>query len=449
MINMNKVIYIHPQTPMMEPLTIPLSIPALIKRISDKLNIEVRGYAHYEVNRKIINNAVVAIIDIHWFFSLKGAIELVNKIKEYNSNLIIIAGGITATLYAKKLTSEYNIDYIIRGDAEIPLPLLVEAIIFKKEVISIPNIVDKYGLETEWNYVLDAKDINENNYLDIDFFPTYKKRIKFLHYHNKVWAQQIYPYILPFRGCPNNCDICGGGNNEQYKLFRRRSQLRDSQKLVEDLDFINENKDYHFATFIWDFLCMEPVEYGFKVLNKYRDLAISYFFSSTPSMSQLQRLINSFNGGLLNFCIDKKHVTSYDIVNVDLLISLINEAKLNKKFISILNYSKIYAINDVEYYNAVNKVRKSTGVILLDTSFWWDEFPMPDNNGNGDNDKFTYFLNFNYKEKYGKQKYQYIRIILNIILDILLPIKISIIIKKSFFKIDGNMKFKTIKHKQD
>jgi radical SAM superfamily enzyme YgiQ (UPF0313 family) len=211
MLSFYEVIYIHPQTPMFEPLTIPLSLPALIKR----LPVKIKGYHYNEVSDEIIINSKIVIIDIHWFLSLKGAIELASRIKSINSKTIIIAGGITASIYSKWLAEKGGFDYIIKGDAEIPLPMLVSEILLNNIPSSVPNLVGKNGFKTLQSYFLTSEDLNNNEFYDIEFFPALKNRVTHLHNINKGWPPQLFPYLIPFRGCPINCEVCLGGEEEQ------------------------------------------------------------------------------------------------------------------------------------------------------------------------------------------------------------------------------------------
>ena len=95
----------------------PVSLPALMNR----LEVPVKGRFQYELTEKEIRSAKFVLMDIHWYTSMAYGIFLSRKIRRINPEAIIISGGITATLFARQILRDSEIDYIIRGDAEIPV----------------------------------------------------------------------------------------------------------------------------------------------------------------------------------------------------------------------------------------------------------------------------------------------------------------------------------------
>lgn len=439
MTNFFEVIYIHPQTPMFEPLTIPLSLPALIKR----LDVKVKGYHYNEVSDEIIKNSKIVIVDIHWFLSLKGAIELASRIKLVNQKAILIAGGVTATIYSKWLVEKGGFDYIIKGDAEVPLTLLVNEILLNNIPTSVPNLVGKNGFSTKQSYFLTSEDLNNNEFYDIDFFPTLQKRVSHLHNINKGWPPQLFPYLIPFRGCPIKCEVCLGGEEEQLKVFKRKSIIRSSKKLAEDLDYLDNSPIYSFVSMLHDFVTLLPDVYNKEILNKRRELFIGFEFASMPAIVQLERLMNSFKGGVLYFSIDNHHLTSTNLNDANKMIELLLFAKKNKAYTSILNYNKIYAQRNDAYKKNLVYIYNKTKVLLYDASFWWTEFPRPDIEGNANENEIYKFIN-NKNDNYIKHLSSNLmaKMINNV--DEYSNERISLNLRKTYFRTIEYLKYKTL-----
>jgi len=303
----SEVIYVHPFTPMPEPIIIPISVPALINRLPFKIH----GYFSDEITREIAINTKIIILDIHWYFSLFGASEFVKEIKKINTDVIFIAGGITSTLFADILTNKFGIDYIIRGDAEGVLPLLVKSLLNnKKGINNVPNLTGKNNFKTEWTYSLNQNEFDENNYYDIDFFPSLKKQVYNRHKINNENASTIFPFLVPFRGCPIDCINCAGNFTEQQRLFKRSYLVRSAAKVNEDLNLLNNTNNYSFVWCMHDFITLLPIEYAKQALSIKTNLNINYEFASFPEIEEISLLFSAFKGGNIYFSMDNMHTTS-------------------------------------------------------------------------------------------------------------------------------------------
>jgi len=227
--HIGQVIYVHPyHFRMFYRSTIPISLPAIINRIP----YPVQGYFPEELNHEIIKNAQLVIIDIHWNYALHGAKMLVKLLRSVNANLKIIAGGYTASMFPEKLTSDFDIDFVIRGDGEIPLPSLVSALMdTPSQLDQVSNLIGKDGFKTAWNYRLTKQDLDKNEFYDLSFFPSYQLDVRKVHKRNFGWPAYIFPYLMAFRGCPLPCPTCAGSVEEQKKLFKRGPIIRSADRL--------------------------------------------------------------------------------------------------------------------------------------------------------------------------------------------------------------------------
>ncbi|HDH96918.1 MAG TPA: hypothetical protein ENF73_04220, partial [Proteobacteria bacterium] len=210
---------------------------------------------------------------------------------------------------------------MIRGDAERPLPMLVESLLDgKRDPSEVPNLVGKGGFETPWSYALDRNDLDQNDFLDLGFFPSLERDIRRFHESKPGWPIAIHPYLVAFRGCPIDCNVCIGSTTEQKKAFRRGPVVRSASRLAEDMDRIENTPYIHFVHLYFDFITLMPESYTREVLHRRSRLIVHHEFAKPPTPEALELLLSTFTGGPLYFCIDDRHASSRKPVEPSVLI---------------------------------------------------------------------------------------------------------------------------------
>ncbi len=395
-----KVLYVHPQTTMSRQCIMPFSVPALVKRIP----YPVKGLFASELTDEDIRSARIIFIDIHWYLALYGAGQLSKRIKAVNPRCITIAGGITASEYPYQIIERFGVDFVIRGDGEQPLPQLITALMEGEENFDgIPNLVGRNGVDNPRRYFLNSADMEENEYMDIDFFPSFKKEVYRVQKNNvSPWSEVIHPYMIPFRGCPIECVGCAGAISEQKKLFGRKPVMRSAARLREDFERCDREDGIRFVSIYHDFITLLKPDYAFEALTRPLNLTVRMEFNSRPEMEQLQLVLNTFKGGVINFSIDHKHLTSSDLIDPDHMIALINEVKKHKTFFTVLSYNKIFARNNPAYKDGMARIVRATRCLISDESFYWTEHPIPDKNGLADEDMFDMHVELSKDKKFMK-----------------------------------------------
>jgi radical SAM superfamily enzyme YgiQ (UPF0313 family) len=77
-------------------------------------------------------------IDLHFCVHSQGALKIANICKEQNENARVVLGGLTASKFSEELLRKYpSVDYVIKGEAEVPLIKLLES----REPGRIENLV--------------------------------------------------------------------------------------------------------------------------------------------------------------------------------------------------------------------------------------------------------------------------------------------------------------------
>ena len=392
------ILYIHPESQIMLTEVYPISLPSLIKR----LKYPVKGFFEYELKDKEIRSAKFILMDIHWYTSLAYAIQLSRRIKQWNPDVIIIAGGISATLFAKQILRDSEIDYIIRGDSERPLYELIETLVEGGEPDQVPNVVGKDFISTNL-YTLTTKDFDAGNYRDISFFPTLEKRVLRLHAQARGKPFPTYPYLMAFRGCPFECnDECYGSPALQKRIFGRHWVIRSAERLQDDLEFWNSDKRLTFVNIFHDFITLLPMDYAKKISSQRYELSVYYDFFRCPNEEQLGLLTESFRDGVICFELDQYHASSTILFQRDDLIARIKMAQAAKRFNVRLTFNKRFVRENSEYSEALKRVVKETGVWTYNADFWWDLNPVPDPDGWGTEEDYQRC----YKER-GKKFFWY------------------------------------------
>ena len=224
----------------------------------------------------------IVAIPLHWHQQAYDAIEVANEIKRARPEIFVVLGGYTASFFHYEILNVFNqIDAVIRGDAEIPLPALIAAVKAGQGLRSIPNLTWREGEEIRKNtlsYVAGEKDLELASYANLALLEgsdTYinhmgmpfvwskgiskKKNKKHFHLGHNIFFLNIG------RGCHGNCTWCGGGAMAQRRVNGRKSVVfRAPEKTADTIaeaiavgyemihiafDPGNESKEYYEGLF--------------------------------------------------------------------------------------------------------------------------------------------------------------------------------------------------------
>ena len=142
------------------------------------------------------NNENLLFVGISSYMSnTKPTIDLINKIKTFNSDIKIVCGGFGPTFYPKDYL-ESGSDYIIRGEGEKPICDLAKSIEQNKEPINVNNI----GYLNNGDLVLNKMGCLVDD-LDILPFPSRDNL-------NTVLSKKSTVNMVTARGCSGNCEFC-------------------------------------------------------------------------------------------------------------------------------------------------------------------------------------------------------------------------------------------------
>lgn len=237
----------------------PVGLPALVNRLREN-QITVQGIVHplemqLDTNFRLDSwlrersGARVILIDLHWYEHCYGAVETARLCKKILPRAAVVLGGLSASGFASEIMENFSaVDYIIRGDAELPLLNLVQLLLGgakppEEELARVPNLVfrGKAGLvENPLTYTATTEDLDTLNFADIDFIA--HARECYVHEYivtdlsKARLALQTSPFtgrwITTARGCKYECSYCGGGKSAHKKLAGRKGLIIRSAKPV-------------------------------------------------------------------------------------------------------------------------------------------------------------------------------------------------------------------------
>lgn len=183
-------------------------------------------------------------IDLHWMVHSHGAIEIARVVKRCHPQAKVVLGGFSASYFYKELFQYPEIDYVLRGDStEEPLRQLVECIINGREPEAVPNLAWRDGQggirENPFSCVPDhLSNVMINHYGNIiHSVLRYRDLASYIPF--KDWLRYPITAVITYRGCTENCVICGGSAATFRQFYNRgKPVVRSPEAVAQDVKHI-------------------------------------------------------------------------------------------------------------------------------------------------------------------------------------------------------------------
>lgn len=150
--------------------------------------------------------------------------EIVACVKK-ESNAHIILGGPGFNYYGANWLEYLNLDYGIRGEADLSFPKYLDSIEQGIDIHNVPGCIYRDGDD----FVKVPREFVEN--LDATAFPAYE-----LFDLDKYFESGISPAIVTKRGCEFNCTYC-----PYSELEGKSYRLKSPKRVVDEIQHINGN----------------------------------------------------------------------------------------------------------------------------------------------------------------------------------------------------------------
>ncbi len=269
------------------PFVFPMGIIDLVHR----LRRPVDGYYADDIPDEAIRKARIAVMPVHWFYSLKPAVDFSRRLRSVNPSIKIISGGFSAGAYPGELLRRSEIDFVIRGDAERPFVSLVNALLNGGDFEDAPNLTWRDG-ETPLTYQVDEKTLAESNNRDVSWFPSFERVA--LATQNLRDVAFIFPWIVVARGCCFDCEQCFASRASQQYLAGRGMVCRPPEAVKDDLCYWSKRKDIRWCHFNSDFHATMKNAWTKEILDQRYDLDAYYECYRIPETDFVDDMINSF-----------------------------------------------------------------------------------------------------------------------------------------------------------
>ncbi len=260
-------------------------------------------------------NVKIVAMPLHWHQQAYDVLEIAKEIRKERPGVFILLGGNTSSFFHQEILNVFSqVDAVIRGDAEVPLPALIEAVTEHKDLHSIPNLTwrqDKEIIENPLSYVASENDLESASYANIELLKgseTYiknmgipfvwskgcsqKKNRKYFHMGRNMFFLNIG------RGCRGNCTWCGGGAMAQRMVNGRTGVVFRAPEKVADTVAEAVELGYEMIHIAFD-PGKEAQNYYKELFSIFqqRGLRISCYFEafSLPSESFLSSFAKTFD----------------------------------------------------------------------------------------------------------------------------------------------------------
>ncbi|MBI5623314.1 MAG: radical SAM protein [Elusimicrobia bacterium] len=189
-----------------------------------------------------------ALFDLYWHPQSHDVIEAARGVKKAAPRCRTVLGGFTATFFADEIMRSFpEVDFIVRGDPELPLAVLLAA-------LDRPGADLGYVSNLSWrrrgevvhnpqSYTVTQGLFDRLRFTNFRLIRHHERYLSLVSTDFDPGAERAPVYFcVPGRGCVQDCTYCGGGAAQQRMLFKRNGVLfasRDS--VLADLEALADH----------------------------------------------------------------------------------------------------------------------------------------------------------------------------------------------------------------
>ena len=169
---------------------------------------------------------------LHWQDTAHGLLTILAAVKAWHPGVVTLCGGFTASYFAEDLLRTVDdLDYVVTGDPEEPVRLLLE----KTPPAAIANLIRREGgmiLRSETCWLADRALLDTVSFAGLNYL------IDADRYVEKIEAKLGFPVFLG-RGCVFDCRYCGGSRSAFQRHSHRHAPVtRSVAAILADLHLL-------------------------------------------------------------------------------------------------------------------------------------------------------------------------------------------------------------------
>ena len=194
------------------------------------IDAEIKDYSDEEIIDEI-SKLNLDVIGFQTFYNtIDSCLRLAQKIKIYNKDIIIVFGGIQATLFPEEALSNHNVDYVVMGEGEIVFKNLLKHLYSRDEMSKINGLAYKDNNKV-------VKNPREENIMDLDSLP-FPARHLFpmgLYKSSGNLRGRRNLHVMSSRGCPFSCAFC-----ESNITFGKTNRFHSTNSVIHELIILRD-----------------------------------------------------------------------------------------------------------------------------------------------------------------------------------------------------------------
>jgi len=201
------------------------------------------GYAYEYIGTKIREKQpfVVGISSLFTAYCNE-ALKTAQAIKKFYPFCKIVLGGHHPTFFPEKALNSPDIDFVLRGEGEISMGLLCQALKTGSDIEQIPGIAFKKNKSL---YISEPAWVTDFHHLPLPAMDL----IRHDFYQRK---NRLSTMVVSSRGCPMQCSYCSVSAASTHGPFRQR-RVAD---IVQEIKLQAKNHDIGFIDFEDENLCL-------------------------------------------------------------------------------------------------------------------------------------------------------------------------------------------------
>lgn len=293
--------------------------------------------------------------------------KICQGIKNKTKTILI---GTHGTVTPEWVLKKSNVDFVVRGEPEIPVVKLIKAIVEKKSFHKIKGISYK---NKKTGKFINNPDADLEMDLDSFPFPAYED-LDFSQYrYTSDDIPSPFTIMLASRGCPFSCTFC------LKKMMTVPYRVRKPEKIVQEMLLLQKKfgiKGIYFQD--WEFVINKPhvEELCQLMINKSLKIKWGCNARATDFSESLMKLMKKAGCVRINIGFESGSQTILDNIKKRLKVENIENALRVCKLVGI----KLGLYSLINCPGENKKTLKETARFLvnhgLENKFWWN-YPIP------------------------------------------------------------------------